>query len=163
MPLVKAKITARRKEFDGADSKSVTPAVFIQRGQPVHIAAANESQDGVLRGMTTSRGQVTGIARVIKTLDQIGRVNQGEILVTYSTDPGWTPIFLNIKGVVVETGGMLAHSALLAREYGFPAAQIEGAMAMIPDGALITLNGDHGTVTIVDRTKTPEEITNAIS
>lgn len=100
--------------------------------------------------MATSRGQVTGIARVIKTLDQIGRVNQGEILVTYSTDPGWTPIFLNIKGVVVETGGMLAHSALLAREYGFPAAQIEGAMAMIPDGSTIHLNGDHGTVTILD-------------
>jgi len=148
--LDKAKIAARAKDFFAADDKSVTPPVYLQRGLPVHIADANTAQDGVLRGMPTSRGQITGTARVIKTLDDIGRVNQGEILVTFSTDPGWTPIFLNIKGVVVETGGMLAHSALLAREYGFPAAQIEGAMANIPDGATITLDGDTGTVTLID-------------
>lgn len=148
--LDKAKIAARAKDFFAADDKSVTPPVFLQRGLPVHIAEISGAQDGVLRGMPTSRGQITGTARVIKTLSDIGRVNQGEILVTYSTDPGWTPIFLNIKGVVVETGGMLAHSALLAREYGFPAAQIEGAMAHIPDGATIHLDGDTGTVTLID-------------
>jgi pyruvate,water dikinase len=107
-------------------------------------------EDNVLRGLPTSRGLVTGTARIVKALGEIDRVSPGEILVVNSTDPGWTPVFALIKGVVVETGGMLSHSSCLAREYGFPAAQIEGALHLIPDGATITLNGDTGEVRIED-------------
>jgi len=70
--------------------------------------------------------------------------------VTNSTDPGWTPVFLVLGGIVLETGGMIAHGALLAREYGFPAVQVEGAMGRIPDGALISVDGDAGTVRILE-------------
>jgi pyruvate,water dikinase len=85
----------------------------------------------------------------VKELTQIGRVNPGEILVANSTDPGWTPVFAVISGVIVETGGVLCHSSCLAREYGFPSAQIEGALQLIPDGATITVNGDTGEVRIL--------------
>lgn len=107
-----------------------------------------DAGDGVLRGMPTSPGLMTGTARVVHDLSGIGEVRDGEILVTNSTDPGWTPVFLVIKGVVVETGGILSHASCLAREYGFPAVQLEGATTLIPDGATITLDGTTGTVTV---------------
>ena len=104
----------------------------------------------MLRGTATSRGIVTGTARVIKSLSEIARVREGDILVVNATDPGWTPVFMLIKGIVLETGGMLAHGSLLAREYGFPAVQVEDAMLYIQDGATITVDGDNGVVTVLD-------------
>lgn len=151
MPLMRAKIKARKKDFDDNDSKAVSPPMFVQYGSPVQLSdSAGANEDGSFSGMPMSRGQIEGTARVIKTLDDIGRLHPGEILVTYSTDPGWTPVFLHISGAVVEVGGTLGHTALLAREYGFPAAQIEGAMSHIPDGARILLDGDQGRVVILD-------------
>ena len=106
---------------------------------------------------TTSTGKVTGTARVVNELSQIGRVKQGEILIVHATDPGWTPVFMLIKGIVLETGGLISHGALLAREYGLPGVQIEGALRLIPDGATITLDGDLGVVIIHDETDEPGE------
>jgi pyruvate,water dikinase len=59
-------------------------------------------------------------------------------------------VFTLLSAIVLETGGMLAHGSLLAREYGFPAVQIADATRLIPDGAMITVNGDTGEVTVVD-------------
>jgi pyruvate,water dikinase len=86
----------------------------------------------------------------VKRLKDIGRVSDGEILVCNSTDPGWTPVFMIIKGIVTETGGILSHAACLSREYGFPSVQLEHAMQLIPDGATVTVDGETGKVTIVD-------------
>jgi pyruvate,water dikinase len=150
--LTRAKITARMRDFDRYDRKEITLPPYLHQGRGVdydRLVAVDDS-DGVLRGIGTSRGQVTGRARVVKELKNIGVVQSGEILVTNSTDPGWTPVFLVIKGIVLETGGLLAHGSCLAREYGFPAAQIPGAMERIPDGALISINGDTGEVVILE-------------
>jgi pyruvate,water dikinase len=154
--LSRAKIVARQRDFDRYDRKEISLPPYLHHGKGVdydQLVAADDS-DGVLRGIGTSRGQVTGRARVVRELKHIGVVQSGEILVTNSTDPGWTPVFLVIKGIVLETGGLLAHGSCLAREYGFPAAQIPGAMGRIPDGALISINGDTGEVVILE---TPEE------
>ena len=105
--------------------------------------------DGVFVGSPTSRGTVTGTARLVKRLKDIGRVKAGEIMVCNSTDPGWTPVFTLIKGIVTETGGIMSHASCLAREYGFPAVVLENGLQLVPDGATITVNGDSGTVTIV--------------
>ena len=80
---------------------------------------------------------------------EIGRVNTGDILVVNSTDPGWTPVFMVITGIVLETGGLLAHGVLLAREYGFPAVQLERATELIPDGALISVDGNTGIISLL--------------
>jgi rifampicin phosphotransferase len=111
----------------------------------------------VISGSGTSRGEIVAIARIVKNLDQISRVKKGEILITNSTDPGWTPVFALLSGVVVETGGILSHSGCLAREYGFPAAQIERAMSVVPDGALVRLNGETGMLTIIEIPLNDEE------
>lgn len=150
MKLSKAKIGARKKNFFKIDTKQVHPASYLQCGRAAPIDQPEISGDGVLRGKITSTGKVTGTARVVYELSQIGRVQPGEILIVHATDPGWTPVFMLIKGIVLETGGLISHGALLAREYGLPGVQIEGALRLIPDGATITLDGDLGIVVIHD-------------
>ena len=150
--LTQAKIKARMDNFDRFDRKEQIPPMYLHRNKPADLDQLDEvdDSDGVLRGVGTSRGTVTGTARIVKELKHIGVVQEGDILVTNSTDPGWTPVFLVIKGIVLETGGMLAHGSCLAREYGFPAVQVASAMSRIPDGAQISINGDTGVVTILD-------------
>jgi pyruvate,water dikinase len=148
--LVKPKIAARMRNFDRFNAKQTQPPMYIQRGKAIDLSTedAADISSGVLRGAGTSGGTYTGRARVVKSLDEIGAVQSGEILVCNSTDPGWTPVFIVIKGLVLETGGMLAHGSCLSREYGIPAVQVAGAISHIPDGALLTVNGDTGIVTI---------------
>jgi pyruvate,water dikinase len=151
--LARWKIEGRKRNFDRYRQKDVTMPKFLLRNHAMQVddEAATTDQDGnlILRGAGTSAGQITGTARVVKELSDIGRVAKGEILIANSTDPGWTPVFAAISGVVVETGGLLSHSGCLAREYGFPAAQIENAVTTIPDGATISLNGDIGEVRVL--------------
>jgi pyruvate,water dikinase len=152
-PLTRAKVTARMKDFDAIASHAVQPPTFMQNNQPISFTdVETDDGSGVFRGVGMSGGRVTGRARIVKQLKDIGQVQQGEILVCHATDPGWTPVFLVISSVVVQTGGMLSHAACLAREYGFPAVQLSGAMTRIPDGATIVVDGDAGTVTVVDAT-----------
>ena len=80
----------------------------------------------------------------------IGTLEQGDILVTNSTDPGWTPVFSLIGGLVLETGGMLSHGACLSREYNLPAVTIADAAKRIRDGAWVTLDGDTGELQVLD-------------
>lgn len=146
--LCRAKIAARMKNFDKVDTKEITPHHYIQCGRPADIDEPEVHGEGVFKGRPISLGKVTGTARVVGQLKDIGRVKQDEILIVNSTDPGWTPVFTIIKGIVLETGGTTSHGALLAREYGFPGVQLAGALKLVPDGATITLNGDSGTVII---------------
>lgn len=151
--LTAAKIRGRALQFDRFNNKEAVPPQYLQAGQEwVDPSVADEDTEagGVLAGLPTSRGQVTGQARVIRDLRDIGRLRKGDILVTNSTDPGWTPVFSIIGGLVLETGGMLAHGSCLSREYGLPAATIGRASERIPDGAQITLNGSTGRVTVTD-------------
>jgi len=147
--LTRAKVAGRMRDFDRLDAKDAALPHLIQHGRQVNLDLdTGPAIEGRLQGAGTSRGVVTGTARVVKTLDDVGRVAEGDILITHATDPGWTAVFLVIKGLVLETGGLLAHGALLSREYGLPAVQLAGAMTAIPDGATITVDGDAGTVTL---------------
>ncbi len=103
-----------------------------------------------LRGNPGSPGNVTGVARVILNLKDGGRLQQGEILVTPTTAPPWTPLFATAGGIVTDIGGALSHCAIVAREYGIPAVVgVAGATAAIKDGSTIEVDGDTGLVRIV--------------
>jgi rifampicin phosphotransferase len=153
LTLTRYKVTGRRKNWELLHRKEVSLPKFLHRNTGV-VEEAKTGYDSeghlVISGSGTSRGEIVAIARIVKNLDQISRVNKGEILITNSTDPGWTPVFALLSGVVVETGGILSHSGCLAREYGFPAAQIERAMSVVPDGATVRLNGETGVLTILE-------------
>ncbi len=104
---------------------------------------------GALTGLAVSTGTVEGRARVI--LDMAGaRLEAGDILVTVSTDPSWTPLFLAIKGLVTEVGGLMTHGSVIAREYGLPAVVgVEHATRLIRDGQRIRVHGTDGYVEIL--------------
>jgi pyruvate,water dikinase len=109
------------------------------------------AEEGSLRGIGASTGTVTGRARVCRQLSDISRVQRGDILVTVATDPGWTTVFSIIGGVVVETGGVVAHAVMISREYGLPCvANLGRACELIPDGATITVDGTTGRVLVHD-------------
>lgn len=128
------------------------PDVLDAAGQPVTFqAASEESADGtMLVGLPASRGQITGVARVVLTPQEANRIRPGEILVTRATDPGWTPVFSVIGAAVIEIGSTLSHAAIVAREYGLPAVvNIPQATQLIRDGQTIRVDGDHGRVTLI--------------
>jgi pyruvate,water dikinase len=100
-------------------------------------------------GCQASSGR--GRARVVESLDQIGRLAQGDVLVTRFTDTGWTPAFARLGGVVTEYGGMLCHAAIVSREFDIPCVvALAGATCAIPDGALVEVDGAAGTVTVLE-------------
>lgn len=112
-------------------------------------AAPPQIEGKEIKGQAASRGVVTGRARVIRDLDDAARLEQGDILVCQMTAPPWTPLFAVASAVVTDTGGVLSHSAICAREYGIPcvvATQV--ATHVIPDGATITVDGTAGVVRI---------------
>ena len=75
------------------------------------------------------------------------RLSSGDILVTQATDPGWTPVFPLVSGIVLEIGGQLSHGAIVAREYGIPAVvNVQGAMQTIQNGQMITVDGTNGRI-----------------
>lgn len=150
--LTKAKIGGRRRNFERV-AAGAKGAPYLRNGRPGDLdanAKTSTPSEGVLRGTGTSRGMATGIARIIPRQQDIGQVRKGEILITSATDPGWTPVFMVISGLVLETGGMLAHGSCISREYGIPAVQIADAMSLVPNGAKISVNGDTGEVHILE-------------
>jgi pyruvate, water dikinase len=109
-------------------------------------------QDGgsVLNGAAASPGVIEGVARVVRSVDQIRDVRDGEILVCGSTSPAWAPIFSKIKATVTDVGGVMSHAAIVAREYGLPAVVGTGrATAAIRTGQTIRVDGSEGTVTLL--------------
>jgi pyruvate,water dikinase len=153
--LVRAKISGRRKAHARFDAKEELPPPYLVNNVGADLDGTEtvaDSADGVYAGLATSRGTYTGTARVITELSAIGQIRKGDILITNSTDPGWTPVFMVIGALVLETGGMLSHGACLSREYGFPSITVPNAAKRIPDGARITVNGDSGQVLIHSET-----------
>jgi len=106
-----------------------------------------------------SSGTGRGIARIVMDPDQITNLGQDYILVCPSTDPGWTPLFVNARGLIVERGGVLSHGAIVARDFGIPAVVLEGATQILTDGSILDLDANHGTIIVNDiaKTETPQE------
>ena len=128
---------------------------YTRREPPKYIRGwitfddAQLAAEGALSGIGASSGVVKGRARVCRDLSDVARVEQGDILVTVATDPGWTTVFSILGGVVVETGGVVAHAVMISREYGLPCvANLSQACDLISDGATITVDGNTGTVVI---------------
>ncbi len=106
------------------------------------------TRDGrTLRGTAASAGEATGIARVVSGPADFARIRAGEVLVCPTTTPAWTPLFSSLAALVTDTGGILCHAAVVAREYGLPAVVgADTATSVIADGALVRVNGDSGEV-----------------
>ncbi len=106
--------------------------------------------DGAVSGYAASPGVAEGVARVVRTIDEIGDVRSGEVLVCSVTAPSWGPVFPKIAAAVSDIGGMMSHAAIVAREYGLPAVVGTGnATSAIKTGDRVRVDGNTGTVTIL--------------
>lgn len=143
-------IISRRKEEYEFYEKLTPPRLMTSEGEVI-MGEYNTGNipPGALAGVPVSTGVVEGRARVVLKLED-AIVEEGDILVTKFTDPGWTPLFVSVKGLVTEVGGMMTHGAVIAREYGLPAVVgIDNATRLIKDGQLIRINGSEGYVEIL--------------
>jgi pyruvate,water dikinase len=124
------------------------PAVIDSRGRILRPPRTTR-RPGEFVGAGLSPGVATGTARTLRSPYE-KPLATGEILIAYTTDPGWTPIFARAAAVVLEVGGTLQHGAVVARELGLPCvAGIEGITTAIKDGQLIEVDGYQGTVKVL--------------
>jgi pyruvate,water dikinase len=103
-----------------------------------------------LTGSAVSPGVATGTARIVLTPQDVGYLGSDYVLICPSTDPGWTPLFLHARGLVVERGGILSHGAIVARDFGIPAVVCPDATRLIPEGKKIRIDGNTGRIVVTE-------------
>ncbi len=113
----------------------------------------NPVESATLHGFAVSPGRVTAPASVIHSPADFSKMEPGTILVCPTTTPAWTPLFAQAQGLITDVGGILAHGSIVAREYGIPAVMGTGnATQRITSGQQVLVDGDAGTVTLLDQT-----------
>jgi pyruvate,water dikinase len=125
------------------------PHMIDSRGR-IGVVERPKGDPNVLTDLGISRGVAKGRVKVLHTPRQ-KPIEKGDILVAYTTDPGWTPLFINAEAIILEVGGMLQHGGVVAREYGKPCvAGIQGVTTALQDGQLIEVDGTTGVVRILE-------------
>ncbi|MHA4411334.1 phosphoenolpyruvate synthase [Bacillus cereus] len=130
--------------------KLTPPRIMTSDGEIITGKYKRENlPDDAIIGLPVSSGVIEGRARVILNMED-ANLEEGDILVTAFTDPGWTPLFVSIKGLVTEVGGLMTHGAVIAREYGLPAVVgVENATKLIKDGQRIRVHGTEGYIEVL--------------
>lgn len=143
-------LIVERKEEYSKYEKLTPPRVITSDGEVITGKYNREHlPTEAIVGLAVSSGMIEGRARVILNMEDAD-LEDGDILVTPFTDPSWTPLFVSIKGLVTEVGGLMTHGAVIAREYGLPAVVgVENATKLIKDRQRIRLNGTDGYVEIL--------------
>ena len=144
-------IVIQNKEIYGRElSRTTIPRIVLNTGETYYSARKIDPSCKVLQGMPLSAGIYEGRVRIVIDPDT-SELKEGEILVTESTSPTWTPLFVTAKGLIMEYGGPISHGGIVAREYGIPAVVgISLATEVLTDGQMVRINGETGTVEILD-------------
>ncbi|MGG0239244.1 phosphoenolpyruvate synthase [Bacillus rhizoplanae] len=143
-------IISKRKDEYKLYEKLTPPRVITSDGEIIAGEYKRENLPAeAIVGLPVSSGFIEGRARVILNMEDAD-LEDGDILVTSFTDPSWTPLFVSIKGLVTEVGGLMTHGAVIAREYGLPAVVgVENATKLIKDGQRIRVHGTEGYIEIL--------------
>lgn len=108
-----------------------------------------ESDARVIRGIPSSAGTATGTVKVVRTLDEAGKLEPGDVMVCHMTMPAWTPLFATVSAVVADSGGVLSHCSIVAREYGIPCVTAtRSGTRLLKDGQTVTVDGARGIVQV---------------
>lgn len=145
------RIISKRKDEYKVYEKLTPPRVITSDGEMFRgsYKRGDLPADAIL-GLPVSSGVIEGRARVILSMEDAA-LEEGDILVTAFTDPSWTPLFVSIKGLITEVGGLMTHGAVIAREYGLPAVVgVDHATKLIKDGQRIRVNGTEGYIEILE-------------
>jgi pyruvate,water dikinase len=136
-------VTRHKKDMERFENILIPTVIYGDEIPPVR-----EPNMDVLSGIPTSIGHYTGKVKVVKGIQDFTKVNHGDVLVIPYSDVGWTPLFARAGAIVAESGGLLSHSSIVAREYNIPAVvSVEGATLM-PDETTVTVDGHKGEVLI---------------
>jgi len=155
-------VRVRREEYERHRRSPTPPSRLVTTGPAacaprVPLAAAADDGGVLLRGIGCSVGQVTGRARIVRHPEPGLKVD-GHILVAEMTDPGWVFLMMSARGVIVERGSILSHTAIIGRELGIPTITgLAGATERIVDGELIAMDGSTGVVTSLGGTNLRSE------
>ena len=122
-------------DADAVDALGTPPVLEDAESYPAHEISA---------------GVASGPVRIVTSLQDPGQLGRGYVLVCRSTDPAWTPLFVNAAALVLECGGALSHGAVVAREMGIPAVVLPDATSLLTDGTVVTVDGHHGRVLLCD-------------
>ena len=144
------RIISKRKDEYKSFEKLTPPRVITSDGEIIvgKYKRGNLPAEAIA-GLPVSSGIIEGRARVISNMEDAD-LEEGDILVTSFTDPSWTPLFVSVKGLVTEVGGLMTHGAVIAREYGLPAVVgVENATKLIKDKQRIRVNGTEGYVELL--------------
>jgi len=145
---VAIRVQRRRLEYERNQALPEPPTTFV--GFPPADAGVASTWKR-LRGLAASRGVAEGRVRILRDSSQAANFEPGEVLVVAAADTGWAPLFLAASGVVTELGGPLSHAAIILREYGVPAVvNVMNVTRSLRDGDLVRIDGDAGTVEILD-------------
>ncbi len=144
------KLVALRKE-EMARLRGVNPpqVVYGEQEPPLNLCVQSR-----MKGIPSSKGYYTGRVRVICGMEEFPRMESGDVLVVPYSDVGWTPLFLKAGAVVSESGGILSHSSIIAREYGIPAVVSVAHATRLQDGCQVTVDGYQGEVVVLEETVT---------
>ena len=124
----------------------------VYSGKPIPVEDEQNLDKSDFQGTPASPGVVTAKARVIRSLEDANKLQQGEIMVVNLTDVGWTPYYCLASGLITEIGSCLSPGVVVAREYGLPTiVSVKDIMRSIKDGDIITMDGTKGTVTLVEK------------
>jgi phosphohistidine swiveling domain-containing protein len=135
--------------IDRMKRSRVAVRIIDSRGK-IYFPPRKVGEDGVLSGVPISPGVAKGRVKVLTSATD-KRLLHGEILVARATDPGWTPLFINAAGIILEVGGVLQHGAVVAREYGIPCVSgVDDATDVLKDGQTVEIDGSSGWVRVLD-------------
>ena len=139
-------VVQKRKEELHAYSDIILPEVIFGEIPPPPLRKGSVLNH--LKGLPSSRGYYEGVARIVTDTADFRKIQRGDVLVIPHSDASWTPLFANVGAVVSESGGLLSHCSIIAREYGIPAVvAVEGA-TRIPDNTRIFVDGYKGDILI---------------
>jgi phosphohistidine swiveling domain-containing protein len=139
-----ARIEARRAAYE--QHRAMRHPVFLE-GRGDGVRSADEPPGERLAGDAIGPGRAEGTVRIVRSLADAVKLRPGDILVARSADPGWTPLFTGLSGLILELGSVLSHAAVVAREYGLPAvAGVDDATHRLRDGDRVIVDGDRGRV-----------------
>lgn len=146
---LKEKVCKNTANYLREMTRTSVPRIVLNTGQTYYSAQKIDPNSKVLQGMALSPGVYEGRIRVV--LDPLNaNLQEGEIMVTESTNPAWTPLFAIAKGLIMEYGGPVSHGGIVAREYGIPAVVgISSAASILKDGQRVRINGETGVVEIL--------------
>ena len=148
-------VELRRKEFDVNKEKNcaeqITTIGPVRKNFYAPAPDCRKDQNNILKGLPSASGKVYGIARIVLDPLKVKKIHEDEILIARETDPGWLFLMMSSRGIIVEKGSSLSHTAITGRKFNIPTiVALKDVTRIIPDGALISMDGATGIVEIIN-------------